>query len=143
MLMKQISVFVENKAGRLAEITKKLGNSGVNIRALSIADTTDFGILRLIVDDPEKAQAAMAQAGFTVSVTQVFAIGLDDVPGGLGNVLQILLDEGINVEYMYAFVGRLDSKAYVIARVEDNQKAIQVLKNHQIPVLTDSDHCRF
>src|SRR3974377_1387822 len=105
MKVKQISVFLENKSGRLAGVTKALGDNNINIRALSIADTTDFGILRLIVSDPEKAVNILKAEDFTVSETSIIAVQIPDNPGGLAGILQILDGSKINIEYMYAFVG--------------------------------------
>src|SRR6266581_5489302 len=99
MKVEQISVFIENKSGRLAEIARLLGEAGINIRALSLADTTDFGILRLIVNDAEKAKAVLKERGFTVSKTEVVAVEIPDRPGGLADLLQVLDEGGINVEY--------------------------------------------
>lgn len=127
MIIKQISVFVENKAGRLAEITEILAKNSIDIRALSIADTTKFGILRLIVNKPDVAEKAIKSAGLTVSLTDVIAIAIDDKPGGLAIALKALNDANIGVEYMYAFIGTTHKKAYVILRVEQNEKAIEVL----------------
>src|SRR5512143_764081 len=104
--VEQIYVFLENKAGRLAEVTRILGDAGINIRALSLADTSDFGILRLIVNDREKANAVLKENGFTVSKTEVVAVEVPDRPGGLSQILQTLDNNSINVEYMYAFVER-------------------------------------
>ncbi len=128
MKVEQISVFLENKAGRLAEVTKVLGDSGVNIRALSLADTTDFGILRLIVDQYDKAREVLKQHGFTVGKTEVVAIEVPDRPGGLASVLRILSDSNINVEYMYAFVQHSGKNAVIIFRFDDLERAIQLLQ---------------
>ena len=128
MIIKQISIFVENKKGRLAEITETLSKAGANIRALSIADTTDFGILRIIVDKPDVAAAALKEAGITVSVTNVIAIGIEDVPGAFSVPMRILSDADIDVEYMYAFISREQDRAYLIMRVADNETAIAALK---------------
>ncbi|MDR2694960.1 MAG: ACT domain-containing protein, partial [Deltaproteobacteria bacterium] len=103
MKVEQLSIFLENKTGRLAEVTRTLGKAGINIRALSLADTSEFGILRLIVDNREKAKSALKEQGFTVGRTQVVAVRVDDRPGGLDDILQLLSDRSINVEYMYAF----------------------------------------
>src|SRR5512136_1876896 len=103
-MAKQISVFLENKSGRLAEVTRVLGDAGINIRALSLADTSDFGILRLIVNNCEKAREELKQRGFTVSKREVVAVEVPDRPGGLSQILQILDGAAINVDYMYAFV---------------------------------------
>ncbi|MCX7843149.1 MAG: ACT domain-containing protein [Clostridia bacterium] len=138
MLVKQISVFLENKSGRLAEVTKILGENGINISALSIADTTDFGILRLIVNNPEKAEQVLMENGFAVSATSVIAIGVEDKPGGLSTALEILARESIGIEYVYAFVGRDGKDAYVILRVENPDKAIDVLTKNNIKVLSSS-----
>ncbi len=139
MTINQLSVFVENKPGRLAEITAILQQSGIDIRALSIADTTHFGILRLIVDAPAQAEQALKDAGFTVSLTKVIAIGVDDQPGGLAKNLALLSGHGVSVEYMYAFISREKKTAYVILRVDDNDKALDLLKSHGIPILTEQE----
>ncbi len=136
MIIKQLSVFVENKPGRLLEITSVLGDNGIDIRAMSLADTTKFGILRLIVNEPGKAENILKEAGFTVSLTQVLALGLKDTPGGLAAVLKILKQAGIEVEYVYAFfVSCAVDYASVIIRVEDNDKAAEVLKENGVKLL--------
>ncbi len=135
MLVKQISIFLENKSGRLAEVTKILGKEGIDISALSIADTTDFGILRLIVNQPEKAEVILKEKGFTVSCTNVIAIAVPDKPGGLATALDVLESESIGIEYMYAFIGKTSQEALVLLRVEDPEKAIDVLKKNNIKVL--------
>lgn len=137
MIIKQISIFVENKKGRLAEITETLAKAGANIRALSIADTTDFGILRLIVDKPEDAALALKEAGITVSITNVIAVGINDVPGSFAVPMRILADAGIDVEYMYAFITRQSEKAYVILRVADNDAAAKVLIDSGVELLDE------
>lgn len=138
MLVKQISVFLENKSGRLAEVTRTLGDNDIDISALSIADTTDFGILRLIVNKPEKAEEVLKENGFTVSGTSVIAIGIQDKPGGLAQALEVFDKENIGIEYMYAFVSKTEDEALVILRVEDPDRAIAVLKEVGISVLTSS-----
>ncbi len=137
MIIKQLSIFVENKRGRLAEITKAIAAADVDIRALSIADTTDFGILRLIVNKPDVAAAALKEEGITVSVTNVIAVGIDDVPGAFSVPMQILADNEIDVEYMYAFITRKSEKAYVILRVADNDAAAKVLADKGVEILTE------
>ena len=137
MNIKQLSIFVENNKGRLAEITEIISNAKANIRALSIADTTDFGILRIIVDTPEVAAAALKDAGITVSVTNVIAIGIDDTPGAFSVPMRILSDAGVDVEYMYAFITRKSEKAYVILRVADNDVATKVLTENGIELLDE------
>jgi len=139
MKVEQISVFLENKAGRLAEVANVLGKVGINIRALSLADTTDFGILRLIVNDREVAKKALKEAGFTVGITQVIAVEVEDKPGGLAKILKLLADEGINVEYMYGFVEKLSEKALLVFRFENTEKALEVLKRSNIKVVTESE----
>lgn len=134
-MLKQISIFVENRPGRLAEITKTISDNNIDIRALSIADTTNFGILRLIVNDPDKAERVLKEAGYTVSMTDVIAAGVEDIPGGLTGALNALNDKGISVEYMYAFIGTPHKEAFVILRVEDIPKAEKVLMEGGIDLL--------
>lgn len=136
MKVKQISIFLENKSGRLSKVTGVLADNKINIRALSIADTTDFGILRLIVDDPEKASKVLKQNEFTVSDTDIIALRMLDAPGGLAGVLSILEGLNINIEYMYAFVGRKESDAVVVFRVEDIDNAISILQNEGIKMMS-------
>lgn len=135
MKVEQISVFIENKSGRLAEVTRLLGDAGVNIRALSLADTSDFGILRLIVNDREKAKTVLKENGFTVSKTEVVAVEVPDRPGGLSQILQTLDAHSINVEYMYAFVERCGENAVIIFRFDETDKAIQALQDKGFTVL--------
>ena len=135
MKVEQISVFIENKSGRLAEIARLLGEAGINIRALSLADTNDFGILRLIVNDREKAKAVLKENGFTVSKTEVVAVEVPDRPGGLSQILQVLDSASINVEYMYAFVERCGENAVIIFRFDEIEKAIAVLTGKNFNIL--------
>ncbi|MGQ9558676.1 MAG: ACT domain-containing protein [Desulfurispora sp.] len=137
MKIKQISVFLENKSGRLARVTKVLGQHDINIRALSIADTTDFGILRLIVNSPDKAFQVLKEAGFTVSITEVLAVEVTDRPGGLAEALAVLQEAEINIEYLYAFVQKATNAALVVFRVEQLDKAIEVLQNHNISIVPE------
>ena len=137
--VKQISVFLENKAGRLADVTHSLGDHGINIRALSIADTTDFGILRLIVNQPEAALKVLRDEGFMVAETEVIAVDVPDRPGGLAQVLDTLGQAGINIEYLYAFVGQASADALVIFRVEDCAAALQALTAQNIRVLSGAE----
>jgi hypothetical protein len=143
MKVKQISVFLENKAGRLSDVTHALGSRQINIRALSIADTADFGILRLIVDDPDKASTALKDNGFTVSVTEVIAVQVPDRPGGLAEILTVLEDAEINIEYMYAFVGKNLNDAVVVFRVEGVDKAISLLREKGIQLLGEEQVYKF
>lgn len=135
MKVEQISIFIENKSGRLAEVTGILGEAGVNIRALSLADTSDFGILRLIVNDCEKAKQVLKEKGFTVNKTEVVAVEVPDSPGGLSRILQALDCEKINVEYMYAFVERCGENAVIIFRFDETDKAIKALQDNSFNVL--------
>ena len=135
MKVEQISIFIENKSGRLAEITRILGDASINIRALSLADTTDFGILRLIVNDREKAKQVLKEKGFTVSKTEVVAVEVPDRPGGLSEILQTLDKETINVEYMYAFVERCGENAVIIFRFDETDKAISALQSKGFTIL--------
>ncbi|MGF7185459.1 hypothetical protein GGQ84_001548 [Desulfitispora alkaliphila] len=134
-MVKQISIFLENKSGRLAKVTRVLGEQEVNIRALSIADTTDFGILRLIVDNPEKALEVLKEAGFAVSEAEVIAVEIPDSPGGLAGVMDVLEEAGVNIEYLYAFLKNSAQNAVVLFRVEAVDKAKEVLAARNINVL--------
>ncbi|MBP1737517.1 MAG: amino acid-binding domain protein [Oscillospiraceae bacterium] len=136
MLIKQLSVFVENQKGKLWEITDILRKGEVDIRALTIADTTDFGILRLIVSDPAKAEYSLKEQGFTVSLTDVIAVQVDDRPGALAAVLDVLNQADISVEYMYAFVSKAEDAACVILRVDDNARALEVLKQNGVRLVS-------
>jgi hypothetical protein len=135
MKVEQISIFIENKAGRLAKISRILSESGINIRALSLADTSDFGILRLIVNDVEKAQSALKGCGFTVNKTEVVAVEVPDRPGGLSHILNVLDSEHINVEYMYAFGERSGGNAVIVFRFDDTDKAIETLTGSGVLIL--------
>ena len=139
MKVEQISIFLENRAGRMAQITRILGEAGVNIRALSLADTSDFGILRLIVNDNEKAIKVLKEAGFTVSKTSVVAVEVPDHPGGLARILEVLKDNEINVEYMYAFVERKKDNAIIIFRFDDPDRAVTVLNKEGVRTIRGQD----
>lgn len=141
MIVEQISVFLENKAGRLMEVTKTLSEAHVNIRALSLADTSDFGILRLIVDDTDKAQSILKEKGFTIGKTGVVAVEVDDQPGGLQAILEVFQGAGVNVEYMYAFVQKNSENATLIFRLDRTETALEALKNHNIKVLPVEKVC--
>jgi hypothetical protein len=132
-------VFLENEAGRLASVTRILGGAEVNIRALSIADTADFGILRLIVDDPERAVAILRGAGLTVSLTDVIAVETTDRPGGLAQVLDALAAAAVNIEYMYAFVTQSAEGAVVVFRVDQLDEAIRALTARGLRLLSGDD----
>jgi len=136
MAVRQISVFLENKIGRLAEITQILGNKEINIRALAIADTTEFGILRMIVDRPQKAYEALEERGFTVSQTEVVVVEVEDKPGGLAQVMAILGKEGINVEYLYAFVAPRGRSALVVLKIEEKKATLDLLQEKKVKILS-------
>jgi len=139
MLVKQVSVFLENKSGRLADVSRILGENNIDIRALSIADTAEYGILRIIVDKPDYAVQILKEKGFSVRTTEVIAVGVADKPGGLLETLEILKQANIPIEYMYAFIGNIEKdKAIVILRVDDTQKAIQVLQENGIELYPSS-----
>jgi hypothetical protein len=139
MKVEQISVFLENRAGRLAEVTKTLAENQVNIRALSLADTSDFGILRLIVTDNEKAKEALKAKGFTVGRTNVVAAEVSDHPGGLHAILEMLTAGGVNVEYMYAFVTQSGRNAILIFRFDRTDQAIEVLQTNNVRILSGDE----
>lgn len=139
MKVSQLSVFIENKSGRLADVTRALENGRINIRALSIADTIDYGLLRLIVNDPAAAKTTLVNAGFTVTLTEVLAIEVPDKPGGLADIIEILAEGGLNIEYMYAFVGASGENAIVIFRIERIDEAIPILQSKGVRILTGDE----
>jgi hypothetical protein len=140
MKIEQLSIFLENKAGRLAEVTDVLAKAAVNIHALSLADTSDFGILRLIVGDYETAKTALKAAGFTVGLTGVVAVAVPHVPGGLNAIVQMLGKQGVNVEYMYAFPRRGED-AVLIFRFNNPDAAMDVLKEAGVPMMSGEQVC--
>jgi hypothetical protein len=135
MKIKQLSVFLENKPGRLSVPCKALAKAGLSILTLSLADTRQFGILRLILKDWEKAREALQGAGCVVNVTEVIAIEVEDRPGGLADVLEIIEKAGVNLEYMYAFTFRSEDKAVLVFRFEDPDAAIQLLQSKGVNVI--------
>lgn len=139
MEVKQISLFLENKKGRLLEAMEVLAKAKINVRALSIADTSDFGILRLIVPDPDGAKKVLTKNKFTVKENDVIAVGVSDRPGGLAGILKVLTDADINVEYMYAFVEKTGKKAVVVLRTDSLSKGKAALKKAGVPVLTPKE----
>jgi hypothetical protein len=141
MHVEQIAVFLENKSGRLAEITRLLAESDINIRALSVADTADFGILRLIVDQAGLAKEVLRGGGFTVNNNNVVAVEVPDKAGGLASVLQVLNEAGINVEYMYAFVNKSGANAVLIFRFDGMDKAIELLQSKGFTLLNGPQIC--
>jgi hypothetical protein len=137
MDIKQISVFLENKKGRLAEVTRILAAEKINIRALALADTAEFGILRLIVNDTDKAANILKANGFVAQKTDVIAVEVEDKPGGLARIMGVFDKSGTNIEYMYAFVEKKLENAVVIFKVDDQKKAIEGLKKEGIGLLTN------
>jgi hypothetical protein len=136
MHTRQVSVFVENKKGRLADVTQLLDAAGINIRALYLADTADFGVLRLIVNDSERCLRVLKESDFVAQETDVLAIEVEDRPGGLNRVLRIIQANELNIEYMYAFVEKKVENAVVVFKFDDPDKAEAVLKENGIPVLS-------
>ena len=139
MTIEQLSVFVENKPGKLVEALETLAQAGIDLRALSLADTSDFGILRLIVDKPHGALKVLQDAGYLVKSSEVIPVSVGDKPGGLAGVLRILADSGVDVEYTYAFVSHAREKAYVILRVGDNEVALKAIRDNGITLLSGED----
>ena len=139
MSLKQLSIFVENKQGALVKITETLANNKINIRALSIADTEDFGILRLIVTDNDLAIKALSEEGYLIKTTDVVGVKIGDAPGKLSKALSVLDQEKINMEYLYAFMSRTEKHAYVVLRVADNIHAEDALEKAGFHMITDAD----
>ena len=139
MAIKQLSVFVENKEGKLREITDILAKAGIDIRALSIADTSEFGILRLIVRDPQKAKALLEKNGFVATINDVVGVEINDRPGGLAEIVKLIAERDINMEYMYAFLTRTENKAYLVVRVDDASEVENLLESEKIRILTPAD----
>lgn len=139
MSLKQLNVFVENKKGALVEITKALAANNINIRALSIADTEEFGILRMIVSDNDTAASILAEKEYLLKITDVVGVKIGDQPGKLSTALEILDKEDINVEYLYAFMSRTEKHAYVVLRVADNERAETALNKAGYHMITDAD----
>lgn len=136
MIIKQLSVFLENRSGRLAELTEVLGEAGINLSALSIAETSDFGIIRMIVSEPEKGLKILKEKKFSVNLTNVICLYTPNQPGALAKALRILSDAGISVEYMYAFA--IEDDAFVVIRTEKLDETIEVLHEHEMELLQAS-----
>jgi len=137
MNVMQLSVFIENKAGRVSEVTDVLGSAGVNIRGFSVSDTADYGIVRLVVDNPQAGHKALSDAGFTVKESAVVCIDLPDKPGGLAGVLKIVSDAGVNIEYVYSLIG-----TYVVINVADVERAEAMLAGKPVTLVTQEDITR-
>lgn len=142
MAIRQLTIFVQNRQGAIVSITEALAANQVNIRALSIAETEDFGILRLIVNDDETAQKTLSDAGYLIKVTEVVGVKIGDAPGKLTGALDVLDKAGINLEYLYAFMARTEKHAYVVLRVEDNAAAEAALEAAGYHLITDADVCK-
>ena len=139
MTVKQISVFLENQPGSLADFTKVLADNQLDMRALSLAETSDFGIIRIIVDDTYETAQVLKEAGYVCSITSVIAVAIPDEPGGLHKIVEILGENKINIEYTYAFNTRKKDLSHMIFRVEDNEKAIEILVKNGIKMLAQED----
>ena len=139
MAIKQITVFVQNKKGTVVSVTDILSKNNVNLRALSIAETEDFGILRLIVNDEATAEKVLKENGYLIKVIDVLGVKIGDEPGKLTAALDILDKANINVEYLYAFMARTEKHAYVVLRVEENEEAEAALKNAGFKMITEAD----
>ena len=139
MALKQLTVFVENKQGTVVSVTDTLAKHNVNIRALSIAETEGFGILRLIVDDEAMAEKVLTEEGYLIKITEVAGVKIGDAPGKLSAALRVLNEAGINMEYLYAFMARTERHAYVVIRVPDNAEAESVLEKAGYHIITEAD----
>lgn len=137
MNVRQLSVFIENKAGRVSEVSDVLGDAGVNIRGFSVSDTTDYGIVRLVVDDPEKAKDVLEGASFRVKVSDVLCIDLPDRPGGLASILKVVSDAGVSIEYVYSLIS-----TYAVINVADIDRALSLLKGKPIVLVTQEQIAR-
>ncbi len=135
----QISVFLENRAGQLAEVTGLLAENGINLRAISIAETTDYGVLRMIVDDAERASSILLSQGNILTMTPVCVVAVPDRPAGLSEVLGIISDAGIDIEYMYSILRHGDEKAYMVFRASDEEKLVETFKAKGIAIAAKSD----
>ena len=142
MQLQQISVFLENKSGRLSRVTQLLKESDIDILALCVADSNEYGILRMIVDKPAKAMEELEKAKFTVSLTQVIGVAIPDNAGGLSTVIELLAKQNISMEYIYAFTSRKIGEAIIILRVEDTQSAIDILTSHNVKLITHKEFLR-
>ena len=139
MTFDQLSVFIENKPGKLLEALEILAINNIDLRALSLADTTDFGILRIVVDKTDNALLALQNAGYLVQINKVLTVEINDKPGGFADIMRFLTNAGVEVEYTYAFFAYRQNKAYVILRVTDNEWAIDVLTSNGVRLLSNKD----
>ncbi|MDR3685572.1 MAG: amino acid-binding protein [Coriobacteriia bacterium] len=134
MNVKQLSVFIENKAGRVSEVTDQLGRAGVNIRGFSVSDTADYGIVRLVVNEPERGLEVLRDAGFAVKSNDVLCVELPDHPGGLASILKIVSEAGVNIEYVYSLIG-----TYVVINVADIERALSLLRGKPVTLVSQED----
>lgn len=139
MIINQISVFLENKSGRLADVTKVLADGGINLRAMTIADTADFGILRIIVNDPEKTCKLLEENGFTVRITKVLGIEIEDKPGGLHKIMDIFKNSGVNIEYLYVTLENEGNKAVVVFKVEDIELGREIMEKNNLVAMSRTE----
>lgn len=139
MIIKQVSVFVENKPGKLASVMNTLARNDIDISALSLADTADFGVLRLILDQPEKGKQVLTDSGVACKINHMVAVVMDDVPGGAAGAIQLLADYNISVEYMYACIGRVSGKALMVIRVADYKQAEKILAENHAAVMSPDE----
>ena len=139
MKVTQISVFLENKKGRLFEATSVLGQNGINIRALTIAESEDYGVLRMVVDNPQKALDVFKKNNFSASITDIIAVEVSDEAGGLAKILKVFNDEDVNIEYMYGFVEKSGDKALMVFRIDDVDKALQILKKNNVNIIGEKE----
>ena len=142
MAIKQLTVFVQNRKGSIVSVTDILAKNDINIRALSIAETEDFGILRLIVNDEQKAEKVLGENGYLIKIVDVVGVKIGDEPGRLTSALDVLDKADINTEYLYAFMARTEKHAYVVLRVENNNDAEAALKNAGFKLITEADICK-
>lgn len=139
MIIKQVSVFVENKPGKLAAVMNTLADHDIDISALSLADTADFGVLRLILDQPEKGKQVLQESGVACKINHMVAVVMEDVPGGAAGAIQLLADHNISIEYMYACIGRVSGKALMVVRVQDYKLAEQILEENHAAVMSPDE----
>jgi hypothetical protein len=139
MKIKQISIFLQNKKGRLYDVCAVLGKNNINIRALNVAETEAFGVLRIVVNKPDEAVKALGEANFVANITDVVAVEVPDRPGGLAEILKVLADEDVNVEYMYGFVEKATDKALMVFRFDNPDKATVILKKHNIKIASEKE----
>ena len=139
MTTQQLSIFMENKPGQLVQVTRTLKEAGIDIRAMSLADTKDFGIVRMIVSDTDKAQEAMREAGFMSSITQVLCLSMDDQPGGLSKITELMAEANVNIDYLYACITVVGKDAYIVMHVDNEKTASKCLTDAGIRMVSNAD----